>query len=237
MYDENGSGCSAGYDVTNKYLYIVNNATDGSWGALYHTVPPEKLKAGTYTLCFHEKLISHVSLLAIADDTVTVLESAMYEPDENGLIVAHFTLSAQPSNRLLIAVYANQGVTVAFDWAALYEGEYTADNLPPYVPKGYTVELMECMRYYEQIPYTYRGTFSSAHPNGVVWGSFAGFKVVKRVIPTVINVSASSTGWYNAPEINIQAQDVSQYGMNVITTNTEAANKPMTLSYTVSADL
>ena len=36
----------------------------------------------------------------------------------------------------------------AFKWAALYEGSYTADNLPPYVPKGYAAELAECQRYY-----------------------------------------------------------------------------------------
>lgn len=33
-------------------------------------------------------------------------------------------------------------------WAALYEGSYTADTLPPYVPKGYAAELAECQRYY-----------------------------------------------------------------------------------------
>lgn len=33
-------------------------------------------------------------------------------------------------------------------WAALYEGSYTADTLPPYVPKGYAAELTECQRYY-----------------------------------------------------------------------------------------
>lgn len=33
-------------------------------------------------------------------------------------------------------------------WAVLYEGTYTAETLPPYVPKGYAVELAECMRYY-----------------------------------------------------------------------------------------
>ena len=31
-------------------------------------------------------------------------------------------------------------------WLALYEGSYTADTLPPYVPKGYVTELMECQR-------------------------------------------------------------------------------------------
>lgn len=39
-------------------------------------------------------------------------------------------------------------------WAALYEGEYTADNLPPYVPKGYGAELVECLRYFERIKTT-----------------------------------------------------------------------------------
>lgn len=36
-------------------------------------------------------------------------------------------------------------------WAALYEGEYTAETLPPYVPKGYMAELAECQRYYYYI--------------------------------------------------------------------------------------
>lgn len=34
-------------------------------------------------------------------------------------------------------------------WAALYEGEYTAETLPEYQPKGYAAEMMECMRYYQ----------------------------------------------------------------------------------------
>jgi hypothetical protein len=32
-------------------------------------------------------------------------------------------------------------------WAALYEGTYTAETLPPYVPKGYAAELQACLRY------------------------------------------------------------------------------------------
>ena len=33
---------------------------------------------------------------------------------------------------------------------ALYEGSYTADTLPPYVPKGYAAEMAECMRYFRK---------------------------------------------------------------------------------------
>lgn len=37
------------------------------------------------------------------------------------------------------------------EWAALYEGIYTAETLPPYTPKGYAVEMAECKRYYEKL--------------------------------------------------------------------------------------
>ena len=36
-------------------------------------------------------------------------------------------------------------------WAALYEGEYTAETVPEYRPKGYGAELAECQRYYRRI--------------------------------------------------------------------------------------
>ena len=37
---------------------------------------------------------------------------------------------------------------ITLEWVALYEGEYTAETLPPYIPKGYMTELAECQRYY-----------------------------------------------------------------------------------------
>ena len=43
------------------------------------------------------------------------------------------------------------GNTIPIEWVALYEGEYTADTLPEYQPKGYGAELLECMRYFQVI--------------------------------------------------------------------------------------
>lgn len=40
-------------------------------------------------------------------------------------------------------------------WAVLYEGTYTAETLPPYVPKGYAAELVECQRYFERLGSTF----------------------------------------------------------------------------------
>ncbi len=42
------------------------------------------------------------------------------------------------------------GDAVSIVWVALYEGSYTAETLPPYVPKGYGAELTECRRYYRE---------------------------------------------------------------------------------------
>lgn len=58
--------------------------------------------------------------------------------------------------------------SMTIKWAALYEGSYTADTLPPYVPKGYAAELLECQRYYNIIPYDmddYSVNANTAYPS------------------------------------------------------------------------
>ena len=60
-----------------------------------------------------------------------------------------FNISAEATNdkALTVVVYSNQQGTV--EWAALYEGAYTAETLPEYRCKGYGAELAECQRYYQ----------------------------------------------------------------------------------------
>lgn len=54
-------------------------------------------------------------------------------------------------------------------WAALYEGAYTADTLPAYLPKGYAAELLECQRYYLRLsqgagqPLAFGGTYGTGN--------------------------------------------------------------------------
>ena len=57
----------------------------------------------------------------------------------------------------------------SYIWAALYEGDYTADSLPPYVAKGYAAELAQCQRYYYRLtpvtssfPYAYGYCYDTA---------------------------------------------------------------------------
>lgn len=75
-----------------------------------------------------------------------------------------------------IAIGISQGTHTLY-WVALYEGSYTADTLPPYVPKGYAVELAECLRYYQS---NETGIFVPA--NGYL---FVGFQLPMRINPTI----------------------------------------------------
>ncbi len=75
------------------------------------------------------------------------------------------------------------GTAAVVRWAALYEGEYTAETLPPYVPKGYAAELAECLRYYRKIKGNAQ-TFAGYTTGGVAY-AFIPLTQAMRIAPTV----------------------------------------------------
>lgn len=75
------------------------------------------------------------------------------------------------------------GTAAVVRWAALYEGEYTAETLPPYVPKGYAAELAECLRYYRKIKADSQ-TFAGYAASGNAY-AFIPLAQAMRIAPTV----------------------------------------------------
>lgn len=75
------------------------------------------------------------------------------------------------------------GTAAVVRWAALYEGEYTAEILPPYVPKGYAAELAECLRYYRKIKADSQ-TFVGYAASGNAY-AFIPLAQAMRIAPTV----------------------------------------------------
>ena len=75
------------------------------------------------------------------------------------------------------------GTAAVVRWAALYEGEYTAETLPPYVPKGYAAELAECLRYYRKIKADTQ-TFVGYAASGNAY-AFIPLAQAMRIAPTV----------------------------------------------------
>lgn len=115
-------------------------------------------------------------------------------------------------------------------WAALYEGSYTADTLPPYVPKGYAAELAECKRYYER-----------KYHNIIVKGQSAMYFSVdyadKRIdVPTI---TAITTEMYGNVEISTAPWSMKRNcASGVIGTIANATNEAYWYGYIdISADL
>lgn len=116
---------------------------------MYQTI--EKLRAGTYT--YAARFHNNTGIAALSNNlTDAGLIAIPSSRDENGTLILSFTITEDISADA--AYFRLQGETnetsVTWEWAALYEGSYTADTLPPYVPKGYATELAECMRYYQK---------------------------------------------------------------------------------------
>lgn len=93
------------------------------------------------------------------------------------------TTNLNNENKSAFSMSLDPGTTITLTWAALYEGAYTADTLPPYVPKGYASELAECRRYYSDLGR--RDALVSA-----AWGTYSGTVTLPTVMatasPTVI---------------------------------------------------
>lgn len=111
----------------------------------------------------------------------------------NGIICKTGTV---PSNAINIQfriypAYEDSGNNYAdVYWAALYEGAYANETLPPYVPKPYSVELAECQRYYENSWFPQTKSMRTEHVASV-WAANSSmdaiykYKQTKYRIPTV----------------------------------------------------
>lgn len=122
-------------------------------------------------------------------------------------------------------------------WAALYEGTYTADTLPPYVPKGYAAELAECQRYFRKGVQAV--TMGTQYNNS---GSIFSLSVPgMRINPTTTLTDILSQGWGNVAASNYTAGWIDNFGssfyVNYISSVSDDVGKNVAVVYEISADL
>lgn len=134
-------------DIVDGALRITNSVSN-SGGYLVQVVRNgERVLGKKLTLAIQTtggKIIcaSTASTLPAEFPSATTLYATV---SDNGVAIGDIMLT---SSYVAVRIYSNANeITRDFIWAALYEGGYTTDTLPPYVPKGYTAELAECKRY------------------------------------------------------------------------------------------
>lgn len=144
-------------------------------------------------------------------------------------------MSDNSTHVILAVVAVKSGVGVTIHWAALYEGEYTADTLPAYQPKGYAVERAECLRYHEKVCVI--GVISKGSYDGSVFRFGVNYSE-KRVIPTVSIVEFWSPGWYGQSDMgNVTVQVEDKFRAAICTDKAATAGLIAYCTVWVNADL
>lgn len=89
---------------------------------------------------------THTVAIGYADGTSVCKQVEIKEGQSDGITGETIVFWTSGSTNIGFEI---QNTSKIIAWAALYEGEYTADTLPVYKPKGYGAELAECQRYYQ----------------------------------------------------------------------------------------
>lgn len=103
----------------------------------------ENVPNGRYTAAADINGTVQIRVFTVTNGTISNASSTR---SPEGQVYTDFS-----DSMLRFYVQAFEGHDVTSKWAALYEGEYTAETLPAYVPKGYAAELLECQRYYQTV--------------------------------------------------------------------------------------
>lgn len=138
--NEDGSGKGGSFFGFAKGAYIsVKNPAGGYAEIVQNLEDYEQMKGKTYTF----------AIFSSTDNKVHVASFQMgNELNGKNLLDGKVLLYSIDAGHIILRVMAQQATEIGLCWAALYEGEYTAENLPEYHPKGYGAELAECQRYY-----------------------------------------------------------------------------------------
>ena len=176
--------------VVNKGIQIVNSDTTNR--AAIEKLPKGTLKSGkTYT-----------GMLELADGTLYVgsgvagTSNVNLTPNSNDVYLQF--IIGESTDQIKLVVRAGKTATVR--QCAIYEGEYTAETLPEYNPKGYAAELAECQRYYLKL-LTQASGFASSETAALIPVSTP---VQMRTTPTV----SGAVNWLRTEGTQLAASNI-----------------------------
>ena len=137
--------------LTDGGIYFLSNK---NVGGLYQFVEGKRLAGKTVTAAVKIKNNQYAGMLFGIRTSTWGQYVNKSIPVGDSLLVVTATIPSDETGNVPISIWVNDNsVAHSFDleWAALYEGEYTAETLPEYQPKGYGAELAECQRYFQVV--------------------------------------------------------------------------------------
>lgn len=175
---------AAGYSI-DRWFLSIDTATSS---VAVENAGLKLTAAGQYYTflqrCEHIKVDRvHTFVVCDTDDNLYLINSSANARVEQTVPFGQL-IANQSASPCVYAVELTSGKSVTLKWAALYEGEYTAETLPPYRPKGYAAELAECQRYFQRV----------GSPNGINYAGFglitsSASKTVRITLPLVAQLA------------------------------------------------
>lgn len=142
--------------VGSNTVQITNTSDTASVGFTQYLESEKTPKVGTkVTIAVGDKNG------AITCGSAEMPESGYATVATSALGLALRIVAATDTENARVSLVAPVGYDGYISWVALYEGEYTVENLPKYKPKGYATELAECQRFYQIIRHATGYTASS----------------------------------------------------------------------------
>ena len=179
-YYEQSAGAGNGYFGLTEYYVSLLAPSDGYSQMYQNLAKYAKLKGKNVTFAAR---VSHGSTEKIVCVTFTLgsIDVGLNLFEDGNLKL----YSVDSMNILIRATGAEE---FQFIWSALYEGSYTADTLPPYVPKGYATELAECRRYAKRIGGALAG-IAHGYASGKAYATIFTSGPKMRIFPSVDDYS------------------------------------------------
>lgn len=170
---------NSGYAVLTVNDDCVNlKSSNGNAVYWQQFIEPKVINSGsTYTVACTLKDGSVHCIDGIASTSMTEAIRYIYVNDVNLGTIRFKYDSYYSCYMVMFSTSLTSGIDIVN--ASLYEGKFTSENLPKYRPKGFGVELAECMRYYQKIRVLAGSTASAAQRQ------FISLPVEMRDIPTV----------------------------------------------------
>lgn len=208
------------------------------------------LKSGkTYTVAFCDDNGDIVLESFVLSTTMTRETDKTFNTTK---IAVKLAMAYKANGVYAVSLRGSDTTVLRLIWAALYEGEYTADTLPDYVPKGYAAELAECQRYYYQTWNGAKPASGSTIPGvetktAIAAGRLAmvKFPVTMRISPTITLytsdfIAASVRNWNDSS--NTVRNVATMYGnpngfMPYSAANAFTAGQTYSFHFSASADL
>ena len=135
-----------GYTIDRWRIY---GGTDGGKSGIRLTDNGVNIRLGGRGAYFDQLIQLDVTktytFAAETDDGIYLVSGVPSTGCENAML----KLGTNTDGYYLRCAFINISKEHNIHWAALYEGEFTAETLPEYRPKGYGTELLECQRYYQ----------------------------------------------------------------------------------------